>query len=121
LESVLPFFRGFYGILAASLFKDIQLSAVLMAIVIGLSTVWIVAAMVRRGAYSEQVPWLFFNGFYILGFLLIHLRDRPWNPFVARIDNFTTAVILGLVLVFLFDLVATRILEQRRTAQSARA
>jgi hypothetical protein len=75
--------------------KDIELSALLMAIVIGLSTVWIIAAMVSKGAYSEQVPWLFFNCFYILGFLLIEFRDRSWNPFNAHPDGFTTCVTLA--------------------------
>lgn len=107
--------------LVAFFLKQIPLSSLLMVVVISLSTVWIVAAMVRRGAYAEQVPWLFFNSFYILGFLLIYMRDRTWNPFAARAEKFTTFVLVGLAVVFLFDLVATRILEQRRTIQNANA
>lgn len=101
--------------LAGFFIKNIPLSSLLMAIVMGLSSLWIVAAMVRNGAYSEQVPWLFFNGFYLLGFLLLHFRNGSWNPFLSHIESFTTFVICGLGLVFLFDLVVTRILEQKRT------
>ncbi|NOS76348.1 MAG: hypothetical protein HOP35_00220 [Nitrospira sp.] len=111
---VIGVFSWLVWYLAGFFIKDIALSSLLMAIVMGLSFLWIVATMVSRGAYAEQVPWLFFNAFYILGFLLLFFQDRSWNPFVERREAFTTVVLCGLGVVFLFDLVVTRLLEQRR-------
>lgn len=101
---------------AAFFIKKTDLSALLMAIAIGVSTLWIVAAMVKRGAYSEQIPWLFFNAFYVLGFLLIWLREAEWNPFRQTAETYTLVVIVSLIVVFLLDLITTRILEQKRLA-----
>lgn len=100
-------FAGFY-------IKDLELFGLLMVVVFTISTFWIVAAMVKRGAYAEQVPWLFFNCLYILGFVLIHWRSQSWNPFNDRPSGFTTSVLVLLFLLFLTDLGVTRILEQKR-------
>lgn len=100
-------FAGFY-------IKDLGLCALLMVVVFGISTLWVVAAMVKRGAYAEQVPWLFFNAFYALAFYLIHARGEAWNPFAEHADRFATAVLVLLFAVFFADLGITRILEQRR-------
>jgi hypothetical protein len=100
-------FAGFY-------IKDIELCSLLMLSVFVVSTFWIVAAMVKRGAYAEQVPWLFFNCLYALGFALIYFRSQSWNPFHDRQIGFTTSIIVLLFLVFLTDLGVTRILEQKR-------
>jgi hypothetical protein len=70
--------------------------------------------MVKKGAYAEQVPWLFFNVFYFVGFMFLFARGMSWNPFVESVDNFSTVVLIILSFVFLFDLIVTRILEQRR-------
>jgi hypothetical protein len=100
-------FAGFYV-------KDIERSSILMILTMIPSTVWIVAAMVKRGAYAEQVPWLFFNLFYIGGFFLLATRTESWNPFHSHIEAYTTAVLASLVLVFLLDFVASRVLENTR-------
>jgi hypothetical protein len=100
-------FAGFY-------IKDIELCALLMVSVFVVSMLWIVAAMVKRGAYAEQVPWLFFNCLYALGFALIYWRSEPWNPFQHQQGGFTTSVIVLLFLLFLADLSVTRVLEQKR-------
>lgn len=105
-------FAGFY-------IKTIELCALLMALVFAISTFWIVAAMVKRGAYAEQVPWLFFNGLYILGFLLMYWRTEAWNPFHAHPALFTTSILVMLFVLFLADLGVTRILEQKRQAHPA--
>ena len=100
-------FAGFF-------IKDVELCSLLMVSVFVVSTFWIVAAMVKRGAYAEQVPWLFFNCLYALGFALIYWRSQAWNPFHDRQSGFTTTVIVLLFLLFLADLGVTRILEQKR-------
>jgi hypothetical protein len=94
--------------------KDIELCSSLMLIVFVISTFWIIAAMIKRGAYAEQVPWLFFNCFYSLCFFLIIYRTATWNPFRENYENFTTGVIFALFFFFIADLALTRILEQRR-------
>jgi len=70
--------------------------------------------MVKRGAYEEQIPWLFFNAFYVGGFLLLRLRSSAWNPFLKHLDAYTAAVTVGLAGTFLMDLIVTRLLENRR-------
>jgi hypothetical protein len=105
-------FAGFY-------IKDLELCGLLMVVVFAVSTFWIVAAMVKRGAYAEQVPWLFFNCLYALGFILIYWRRQPWNPFSDRPSGFTTSVLVLLFLLFLTDLGVTRILEQKRQLPKA--
>jgi len=100
-------FAGFY-------IKDIEIASLLMVGVFVLSTFWIVAAMVVRGAYAEQVPWLFFNVLYACGFFLLFMRQRPWNPFQDRLEGYTTSILVVLVLLFAIDLGVTRILEARR-------
>jgi len=104
-------FAGFY-------IKDVELFSLLMVGVFAASTFWIVAAMVKRGAYAEQVPWLFFNCLYVLGFALIYSRSQPWNPFQDQPGGFTTSVIVLLFLLFLADLSVTRILEQKRRREN---
>lgn len=99
---------------SAFFIKKIELAALLMAIAIGISTLWIVAAMVKRGAYAEQVPWLFFNAFYVLGFLLIWFRQAEWNPFHRSTETYTLVPIGCLIVAFFLDLATTRILEQKR-------
>jgi hypothetical protein len=103
---------------AAYSINDVELASLLMAIAIGVSTLWIIATIVPSGAYAEQVPWLFFNTLFIAGFLLIRLRHGSWNPFADHAEGFTTGVIIGLLVVFLFDFGVTRVLEQRRTAKA---
>lgn len=96
--------------------KNIELSSLLMIFVLLPSTIWIIAAMVKQGAYAEQIPWLFFNAFYALGFYLIYSRESDWNIFKDNLDTYTLSAIIFLLVVFFFDLVATRILEQKRKA-----
>jgi hypothetical protein len=123
----IPFFFGatlavaswIVWMFAALFVKQVDLSALLMAIVMGISTFWIVAAMVKRGAYIEQIPWLFFNAIYVLGFLLIWFREAHWNPFRETFEVFTIVVTACLLLVFLLDLATTRILEQKRLAAAS--
>jgi hypothetical protein len=68
----------------ASLYvKDLESAAVLTVWIFILSTCWIVATMVSKGAYAEQVPWLFLNALYVVGFYLIYARRQSWNPFRA--------------------------------------
>lgn len=111
----LAFLSWFFWYLAGFNVKDIELSALFMTFVMGFSTVWIVAAMVKRGAYDEEIPWLFFNAFYIGGFLLLRLRSSTWNPFIHHLEAYTAAVTVGLAGTFLMDLIVTRLLESRRT------
>jgi hypothetical protein len=110
----LAFISWFFWYLAGFYVKDLELAALFMTCVMAFSTLWIVAAMVKRGAYQEQIPWLFFNAFYIGGFLLLHLRSSPWNPFSKHLDAYSAAVTMGLAGTFLIDLIVTRILEARR-------
>jgi len=100
-------FAGFY-------IKDVETSALILVVAFALSTFWIVASMVMRGAYAEQIPWLFFNCLYGLGFTLIYWRGRLWNPFHNQQSAFTTSVLVLLLVLFLIDLGVTRILEQKR-------
>ncbi|HEV7746733.1 MAG TPA: hypothetical protein VGO56_17180, partial [Pyrinomonadaceae bacterium] len=66
----------------ASLYvKNIERAGILMVVVFGLSTAWIVATMVSKGAYKEQVPWLFLNVLYIVGFCLLYAGRGDWNPY----------------------------------------
>lgn len=99
---------------AALYIKEIEFVAILMVIIFLISTFWIVASMIEKGAYAEQIPWLAFNVFYELGFFLIFSRKQSWNPFNNSFDNYTTGVIVVLIIVFLIDFGVTRILEQRR-------
>jgi len=110
----LAFLSWFFWYLAGFYVKDVELSALFMTCVMGFSTLWIVAAMVKRGAYEEQIPWLFFNAFYVGGFLLLRLRSSAWNPFLKHLDAYTAAVTVGLAGTFLMDLIVTRLLENRR-------
>jgi hypothetical protein len=103
-------FAGFF-------IKDVELCSLLMVLVFVVSSLWIVAAMVKRGAYSEQVPWLFFNALYGLGFALVFTRSNSLNPFRDSVAGFTTCVIVLLFIVFCIDLALTRILEQKRQSQ----
>jgi hypothetical protein len=100
--------------LAGFFIKDVELSSLVMVLVMALSTLWIVAAAIKEKTYAEQVPWLFFNAFYALGFLLLSFRSGRWNPFESHVEGFTSSVIVGLIVVFLFDLIATRIIEHQR-------
>lgn len=100
-------FAGFY-------IKDVELCGLLVVVVFAISTFWIVATMVTRGAYAEQITWLFFNCVYALGFILIYWRSEPWNPFADRPSGFTTSVLVLLFVLFLIDLGVTRIIEQKR-------
>jgi hypothetical protein len=104
---VLWVFAGFF-------IKDVERASLLMVFTLIPSTVWIVAAMVKRGAYAEQVPWLFFNVFYGAGFFFIWSRKAGWNPFQDRADAFTTIVLIVLVFIFLLDFIASRVLESGR-------
>lgn len=101
-------------VFAAFFVKDIERSSLLMLLALVPSTVWIVAAMVKRGAYAEQVPWLCFNVFYGVGFYLIAFRGAVWNPFSSSPSAFALAVLLALLLVFLFDFILSRLLEHNR-------
>jgi hypothetical protein len=122
LPGGLPFSFGFalamvswvIFMFAAYFVKRFEVASLLMAIFFLPSTMWIIAAMVKKGAYAEQVPWLFFNFFYAVGFTFLFARRMSWNPFVNSIDNFATGVLIILLIVFLFDLVVTRILEKHR-------
>jgi uncharacterized membrane protein YfcA len=107
LSWVLWVFAGFF-------IKDVERASLLMILTLVPSTIWIVAAMVKRGAYAEQVPWLFFNLLYGTGFALIAFRKADWNPFQDQADIFTTVVLMALIVVFLFDFVASRLLESGR-------
>jgi len=99
---------------AALFIKNIELSSLLMLLVFLFSTFSIVAAMVSKGAYAEQVPWLFFNVLYGLSFFLLWARQATWNPFNSSPIVFATVVLLLLFGIFISDLTVTRILEQRR-------
>lgn len=122
LPEGLPFNVGFafaviswvIWMFAALFVKRFELASLLMAFFFLPSTAWIIAAMVKKGAYAEQVPWLFFNVFYIVGFIFLFARSMSWNPFVESVDNFSTVVLIILFFVFLFDFILTRILEQHR-------
>jgi hypothetical protein len=94
--------------------KDIETSSLIFVLIFALSTFWIIAAIVMRGAYPEQITWLFFNCLYGLGFLLIYWRGRQWNPFHAQQSTFTTCVLVLLLALFIADLGITRILELKR-------
>lgn len=100
-------FAGFF-------IKDVEHASLLMVLTLIPSTVWIVAAMVKRGAYAEQVPWLFFNLFYGAGFFFIWSRNHSWNPFRDQAEIFTTFVLVILVFIFLLDFIASRVLESGR-------
>jgi hypothetical protein len=100
-------FAGFYV-------KNIELSSLIMIFALVPSTFWIVAAMVKEGAYAEQIPWFFFNVFYGLGFYLLHARSAQWNPFTANLELFTSLIIGFMIIIFFIDLSLTRILEQKR-------
>jgi hypothetical protein len=122
LEGGIPFYFGFglglvswtIWLFAAYNIKNIELSAFLMFWALIPSTFWIVATMIRKGAYEEQVPWLFFNVFYTLGFFLIYVGRRPWNPYSSSPDRYFTFSLILLIGLFFLDLVGTRIIEQRR-------
>lgn len=126
LEGGVPFYFGFLlGILswviwlfAGFYIKDIELSSLIMAATLTPSTFWIVATMVRKGAYEEQILWLFFNVFYVIGFILVFFTRASWNPFLQTPDKYIAVVLVLLILLFFLDLIATRILEQRRRKQA---
>jgi hypothetical protein len=101
---------GFAGIFI----KDVELASLILLSIVFVSTFWIVAAMVKRGAYAEQIPWLFFNILYGLFFSLIYWRNETWNIFRGHLGGFTTGVIASLIVTFLMDFSITRILEQKR-------
>ncbi|HLP53932.1 MAG TPA: hypothetical protein VK151_02850 [Fluviicola sp.] len=92
--------------------RNLELSFFLMFVFFIPSTFWIVAAMAKKGAYSEQIPWLFFNIIYMAIFLLLYFRNEV-NMF-DNIEHFTTGLLAILFLTFLFDLGITRILEAKR-------
>ena len=127
LEAGAPFYVGFaLGIVSwiiwlfAGFFsKEIETASLLMFAVLAPSTFWIVTTMVRTGAYAEQVPWLFFNVFYMVGFYLIASASAGWNPYSQSAEKFTTAVLALLIVLFFLDLIVTRILEQRRRSTVA--
>jgi hypothetical protein len=99
----------------ASLYvKDLEWAGFLMVWVFALSTAWIVATMVSKGAYKEQVPWLFLNILYAFGFFLVFARRQNWNPYRDRIVGFTTGVLVCMLFLFVADLAVTRILEAKR-------
>jgi hypothetical protein len=100
-------FAGFF-------IKDVEHASLILLIVVVVGTFWIVAAMVKRGAYAEQIPWLFFNVLYGLFFSLLYWRNGTWNIFRVHLGGFTTGVLASLILTFLMDLSITRILEQKR-------
>lgn len=103
-------FAGFY-------LKDIATSSLLMVATLVPSTFWIVATMVQRGAYDEQVPWLCFNVFYIAGFLLVFSSRLSWNPYSQNPAIFVSIALIVLIVIFCLDLIFTRILEQKRRRQ----
>jgi hypothetical protein len=104
---------------AAFFLKSLEISALLMVFVFAVSTAWIIAAMVKAGAYKEQVLWLFFNVFYGFGFYALFGRNNAWNPFRGNTAGYTIAVCLVLFVVFLFDLISTRIIELKRRHTAA--
>ena len=89
--------------LPAFFIKNLELSGILMALVIALSTIWVLATMVHRTSYSEQIPWLIFNVFYLIGFLLIKFRGRLPTAISKHEEGFTTGVLCGLLAVFFVD------------------
>lgn len=101
-------------VFASFFVKDIERSSILMVLTLIPSTAWIVAAMVKRGAYAEQVPWLLFNILYSSGFYLIYARASSWNPFRESSEAFTSIALGALFLVFLFDFILSRTLENTR-------
>jgi len=111
---VMAFMSWVLWVFAGFFVKDIEHASLLMVCALIPSTVWIVAAMVKRGAYAEQVPWLFFNIFYVAGFFLVCSRHSGWNPFRNHVDVFTTIVLVIIVFMFLFDFIASRVLESGR-------
>ena len=121
-EGGLPFYIGFALGIASWIvwlfvgfyIKNLEVSAGLMSAALIPSTFWIVATMVRKGAYDEQVPWLFFNVFYVLGFALIFLGRRSWNPYAGTIERYYATTLILLIILFFLDLVVTRLLEQKR-------
>jgi hypothetical protein len=122
LEGGLPFYCGFalamaswiIWLFAGFYIKNLEVSCLLMSAALIPSTLWIVATMVRKGAYAEQVPWLFFNVVYVLGFALIFVGRRSWNPYASSLDRNYTTILILLILLFFLDLIATRVLEQKR-------
>ncbi|MFZ1008152.1 MAG: hypothetical protein WAN65_15030 [Candidatus Sulfotelmatobacter sp.] len=122
LEEGLPFYFGFALAMASWIVwlfagfwvKHLETSSLLMSLALIPSTFWIVATMVSKGAYDEQVPWLFFNVFYVLGFALIFVGRSSWNPYSSAPDKYFTTILILLIVLFFLDLIATRIIEQRR-------
>jgi len=122
LEGGLPFYIGFALGMASWIvwlfvgfyIKNIEVCAALMSAALIPSTFWIVATMVRKGAYAEQIPWLFFNVFYVLGFALIFVGKRVWNPYASAPEKYYTTILILLIVLFFLDLIATRVLEQKR-------
>lgn len=105
----------------ASLYvKNVEWASILMVWVFVFSTAWIVAAMVSKGAYAEQVPWLFLNLLYAFGFFVIYSRTQIWNPYRDRLFGFTTVVLVCMLFFFVADLAVTRILENRRRPSTIR-
>lgn len=84
--------------------KDLQLCALFLAIVFGISAFWIIAAMARHGACAEQIPCLCLNGFYSLGFLLLYSRNAMGNPGGQSSSEFETPALVLLLLLFLIDM-----------------
>jgi hypothetical protein len=99
---------------AGAAVRYIDVASVAMLLVFGISTLWIVAAMIKQGGYEEHIPWLFFNFLYGMGFILVACRHASWNHFSSHPDAYTSVVLAFIVVLFCFDLVLTRILEQRR-------
>ncbi|OGB23627.1 MAG: hypothetical protein A3I66_24245 [Burkholderiales bacterium RIFCSPLOWO2_02_FULL_57_36] len=122
LEGGAPFYVGFalailswaIWLFAGFFIKNIELSALLMVATLTPSTFWIVATMVRKGAYTEQILWLFFNVFYVVGFTLLFFARADWNPFSQTPDKYIAVVLAQLILLFFLDLIVTRIIELRR-------
>ena len=102
--------------LAGFYIKDVHMSSLFMALVMAMSTLWIVASAMEGKTYAEQAPWLFFNMIYAFGFLLLSFRESSWNPFVAHLDGFTLSVTSGLLAVYLIDFIVTRVIEHKRTS-----
>jgi hypothetical protein len=94
--------------------KDIELCSKIMLIVLGLSTAWMVAAIVKRGSYVEQIPWLFFNCLYFLSFALLSSRAGWADEVGVNINSFTVNAIICIYFVLVPDFALTRVLEQKR-------
>jgi predicted neutral ceramidase superfamily lipid hydrolase len=70
-------------ILCAYSLKDLQDAYFLAGWAIGISTIWIVAVALKRGAYHEQYIWIATNAIFVLLLWAVYRRNAPTGDWIT--------------------------------------